>query len=90
MQILKIYKEFERSCGPTEQVWTFPVMIVVLTLSDSIGSVLKHDFVGGYIWSGNYGNQSSEMDCYALMETNGEGIVKSYLQLFITISWKRL
>ena len=41
--VFKKCKEFARSCDPIERLRIGPVMIVVLTVPDSIGSVVKHD-----------------------------------------------
>jgi hypothetical protein len=53
MQSCSKCKEFECSCSAKERVRIGPVMGVVVTVPDSIGSAVKHDYVGGDIWSGN-------------------------------------
>jgi len=53
MQTCSKCKKFECSCGPIERVRIGHVMTVVVTVPDSIGSAVKHDYVGGGIWSGN-------------------------------------
>jgi hypothetical protein len=77
-------KEFSRSCGPIARLWIGPVLVVALTDPDNIENVVKHDKLGsrGYL-TGKQWNKPSEMNFYKLMETTGEDIVKSYLQLFM-------
>jgi hypothetical protein len=79
------------SSGPVARLCFGPVLIVVPTDPDCIESVVKQDKLcsRGYLFRKAV-EKSSEMDFSTLMEKNGEGIVKSYLQLFISISWKRL
>ena len=67
------------------------VLVVAHIDQDNIENVVKHNKLcsRGYLASKSV-EKFSDMDCCTLMEKNGEGIVKSYLQLFISISWKRL
>jgi hypothetical protein len=84
-------KEIPLSYGPISRLWLGPVLIVVLADPDNIESVIKQEKICSREYLLNKALENPfEMDCSTSMETNGEGIVKSYLQLFVSVSWKRL
>jgi hypothetical protein len=76
--------EMARSCSPGARFWIGPLLVIVLTDPESIECVVKQDKLLGSGYLGRkIGQPVLRKDCYTLMETNGEGIVKAYLQLFI-------